>query len=235
MRSTDEQSEADAATDAPKTRRKTGYHHNDLRNAVLAEAIDLIATRNGPHFSMREVAGALGVSHSSVYRHFADKEALLDALTEEAFRMLHIYQLEELAKWPDDALTRLRVLCFSYVRFAQEQRGFFRLLFDNRPDSNASRWGSYDRAAVATLIDAIRRCQDAGILIPGDPSRLAGYMVLAPHGLAHYTSQPRAPGVKSQELQSLMAVEELADLAITPLLRNPPSPEEIAARFFGDA
>lgn len=219
---------------AAKGRRKAGYHHNDLRNAVLAEAIVLVATRNGPHFSLREVGAALGVTHSSVYRHFADKDALLDALTVEAFRTLHQYQQDEIAHSPATPASRLRALCLAYVRFAQEQLGFFRLLFDNRPETEASRRGDFDGAAYQMLVDTIRDCQEDGTLLPGDPRRLAGYLLLAPHGLAHYQSQPRAPGLASKGPLPLMSVEDLADLALVPLLRSPPSPDQIAARFFGD-
>ena len=217
---------------AARGRRKAGYHHNDLRNAVLAEAIALVAARNGPHFSLREVAAALGVTHSSVYRHFADKDALLDALTVEAFRTLHQYQQDEITRSPANPASRLRALCLAYVRFAQEQLGFFRLLFDNRPETEASRRGNFDGAAYQTLVDAIRDGQEDGTLIPGDPHQLAGYLVLAPHGLAHYQSQPRAPGLASKGPLPLISVEALADLAMVPLMRNPPSPDQIAARFF---
>lgn len=223
------------ATARQATRRKSAYHHNDLRNAVLAEALDHVVARNGPHFSLREIASALGVSHSSVYRHFADKGALLDALTAEGFATLRRYQQDVLAGVSDDGLSQLRALCIAYVRFAREKLGFFRLLFDDRPETEASGRGAFDVGAYEFLISLIRRCQDEGHVIAGDPGRISGYLVLAPHGLAHYLSQPRAPGVAPKGPLPLMSAEDLSELALIPLLCHPPPPDSIAKRFFGPA
>ncbi|MEJ2036222.1 MAG: helix-turn-helix domain containing protein [Maritimibacter sp.] len=83
---------------AAKTRKtavtRETYHHNDLPKAVIAKAVELITARGGPDFSLREIATALGVSHSAVYRHFADKTALLNAVTALGFEALGSYQAQ---------------------------------------------------------------------------------------------------------------------------------------------
>lgn len=222
------------ATPKKDGRRKAGYHHNDLRNAVLSEAVDLIGKRNGPHFSLREIAAALGVTHSSVYRHFADKAALLDALTAKGFETLRAYQIAEAARYPEAAHHQLTAYCVAYVRFAREQLGFFRLLFDNRPEGEGTDGGraTFEAEAFTALVALIRRGQEEGYLIDGDPKRIAGYMVLAPHGLAHYLSQPDAPGTNPQGPLPLLPADELGLLASIPVMRNPPDQATIIARFF---
>lgn len=225
-----------ALADDSASPRKTGYHHHNLRNAALAVTIDLIEARNGPHFSLREVAAALGVRHSSVYRHFADKGALLDALTAEGFNALRALQIEESARHPTDSHSQLGALCIAYVRFAREKSGFFRLLFDNRPEGEGEATGrtQFNAEAYDVLVALIRRGQDEGVLIPGDPARIAGYLVLGAHGLAHYLSQPAAPGRSGPAGPiPLMPPEVLAEFALIPLLRRPPTADEVAARFFG--
>lgn len=230
----------DDASDRPDAQaegatRKTGYHHHNLRNAALAVTIDLIERRNGPHFSLREVAAALGVRHSSVYRHFADKAALLDALTAEGFNVLRALQVEECARHDPDVLGQMRAFCIAYVRFAQEKGGFFRLLFENRPEGEGEAAGrsAFNAEAYDALVALIRRGQDEGLLIPGDPGLIAGYLVLGPHGLAHYLSQPKAPGRSPAGPIPFMSAEQLSDFSIIPLLRHPPTPETIAHQFFG--
>lgn len=223
-----------ALADDSASPRKTGYHHHNLRNAALAVTIDLIESRNGPHFSLREVAAALGVRHSSVYRHFADKGALLDALTAEGFNALRALQIEESARHAPDSYNQLRALCIAYVRFAREKTGFFRLLFDNRPEGEGTGAGrsEFNAEAYEALVALIRRGQDEGVLIPGDPARIAGYLVLGSHGLAHYLSQPASPGRSPGAPIPLMPAEVLAEFDLIPLLRNPPRPEEISRRYF---
>ena len=62
------------------------YHHGDLRDALVQAAL-LEAEQGGPEaISIKALAKKLGVSQPAPYRHFADREALLEAVTAEAFR-----------------------------------------------------------------------------------------------------------------------------------------------------
>src|SRR6187401_861642 len=62
------------------------YHHGDLRDALVQAAFQE-AERGGPEaINISALAKKLGVSQPAPYRHFADREALLEAVTAEAFR-----------------------------------------------------------------------------------------------------------------------------------------------------
>src|SRR3954471_19435369 len=64
------------------------YHHGDLRNAFMRAALGLVSTRGVHAFSLREAAREIGVSPSAAYRHFTDKEALLDAVASDGTQRL---------------------------------------------------------------------------------------------------------------------------------------------------
>jgi AcrR family transcriptional regulator len=216
---------------SPKAGKKVGYHHNDLRNALQHAALGFLAERHSPAFSLRELAAALGVSHAAVYRHFADKAALLEALAEHGFSELRRYQEAELARADPGALEQLHALDSAYLRFAEENPGAFWLMFGNRGEevSRAKSREQINAAALKTLIDAIERCQREGQIIPGDPTRIAGYLVMAPHGYACYSNQDLAMiGVTEPMLSPRM----LSEISLIPVLTQPPSPQEIAARYF---
>ena len=66
------------------------YHHGDLRRALLDAALQLVAERGIPDFTLREVARQAGVSHNAPYNHFADKAELVVALTVEGFQKLEV-------------------------------------------------------------------------------------------------------------------------------------------------
>ena len=70
-----------------KPRRAT-YRHGNLKSAALKAATRLVAAAGHEQLSLREVAEAVGVAHRSLYNHFADREALLDAVATEAYTRL---------------------------------------------------------------------------------------------------------------------------------------------------
>ncbi|QFT57939.1 DNA-binding transcriptional repressor AcrR [Sulfitobacter sp. THAF37] len=222
---------------ASKGSRKKAYHHNDLRNALLAEALKLIAERGGPVFSMRELASAVGVTHASAYRHFSDKAALLDALTAEGFRILAACQEEELEGSSDDPLERLNVLGSAYLRFALENKGFFSLMFTAREDEDPEQSSRtlHNEQALSTLVTCIKDCQRAGQIVEGDAIRIAGYIVLATHGLAVYLTQGHHPLGSGKAADFFPGINAVNELSVAPLLVNPPSPRDIARRWFPQA
>jgi AcrR family transcriptional regulator len=212
-------------------RKKGGYHHNDLNRALQDMALDFIAERDGPSFSLRELASALGVTHTAVYRHYADKAALLETLADRGFAALHAYQLQELENASPDPLEQLLALGAAYIRFAQENPGAFSLIFGNRGEEvrRAKAREDNNAAALRTLIDMVVRCQEHGILIAGNPLKMAGYMIMAPHGYACYSTQDRA---KVGAGALALSARKLAEINLIPVLAKPPTPDEITARYF---
>lgn len=220
--------------DASGVVRKSPYHHPNLRQALLDSALQRIAQDGGPRFSLRELAREVGTTHAAVYRHFADRSALLDALTANGFARLAACQQQELDRAAPGALERLVALGIAYIRFAIENPGFFALLFTAREDETTTDSGrdSHSEQVLTTLMDCIRTCQAEGILIPGDPRRLAGFLIMAPHGYAHYVAQRHQPKVSPQNQPIFPAPEVLARIDLIPLLANPPSPAAVARLFF---
>src|SRR6187402_772304 len=69
------------------TRKRPGrYHHGDLRQALLAAALRIIQKEGVAALTLRGVGQDLGVSRTALYRHFADKAALLEAVGTDGFR-----------------------------------------------------------------------------------------------------------------------------------------------------
>lgn len=109
-------------------KKRTTYHHGDLRNAVLDAAETRMNTRAGAEFSVPELARELGVTHGAIYKHFPTKKAIIVALAERALGTFLDFAQRELpppsAGW--DAHPHLVIV---YVRFALEHPGLFRALF----------------------------------------------------------------------------------------------------------
>jgi len=110
---------------SPKSER--AYHHGDLRNALIEAGLAALEAHEGTELSLRALARELGVSANAVYRHFADKEALLSALAAEGFRRFAAEQAaaQAQARQADDPVAT----GMGYVRFAQAHPALFRLMF----------------------------------------------------------------------------------------------------------
>jgi AcrR family transcriptional regulator len=65
-----------------------GYHHGNLREAILKAAIDAIGEKGVSQFSLSELARIVGVTPAAAYKHFVDKEALVGELAQHGFAVL---------------------------------------------------------------------------------------------------------------------------------------------------
>ena len=104
------------------------YHHGDLRAALVGEGLKLVESAGAEAISLREVARAVGVSATSVYRHFPDKRALMTALAQEGVRRLGEAQ-QAAALGVGGGTDAFSAVGCAYVRFALANPGLFRLTF----------------------------------------------------------------------------------------------------------
>jgi len=104
------------------------YHHGDLRAAAIEAGLKLLEERRADDLGLREVARAVGVSATALYRHFPDKAAFLRALAAEGFRRLaEAQRLAAAAAGGGEA--GFGATGRAYVRFALANPALFRLLF----------------------------------------------------------------------------------------------------------
>lgn len=107
---------------------KRAYHHGDLRRALIEAGLELLRSREAESVSLREVAREVGVSATAVYRHFPDKEALLDALAGEGLGLLAAAQ-HAAADAAGGGEAGFIATGVAYVRFALDNPALFRLTF----------------------------------------------------------------------------------------------------------
>lgn len=101
---------------------------NQRRAQILEVARDLFSREGIDETSMRNIAGRAGVSPAVLYRHFADKDALLFALSEAFFDRL-IGAFEAALAGKHDPVDRLRALMRAYIAFGIDYPHEYRLTF----------------------------------------------------------------------------------------------------------
>ncbi|WP_328402161.1 TetR-like C-terminal domain-containing protein [Nocardia sp. NBC_00403] len=122
------------------------------------------------------------MSTDAPYHHFADRAALLAALSTQGFQLLG-NEVTAARAAADTPLRALTARAETYVRFSREHPGHFRLMFRpelSQPDKHSDAMDAGD-AAFAVLVDTVADCVAAGLL-PGDK---ADTIAVAWWGLAH--------------------------------------------------
>ena len=108
------------------------------------------AEQGGPEaINLKALAKKLGVSQPAPYRHFADREALLEAVTAEAFRQFNTI-LRDLIDKPSKQ-SKLSRFAQATLAFGLQRNGIYRLMFASRTMACAAKGSELHNAAMETL------------------------------------------------------------------------------------
>ncbi len=157
-----------------------------LRDELIDAASDLMAEHGSADAAtIRAVARAAGVSAPSVYLHFADRDALVQAVVEQRFHDLTDAVEAAIAGAGAEAGATERLIagCRGYVDYGLTHPGHYRVLFDTPIRSFADETASAATVAFGTLVDGVAAAQAAGEATPGDAFTLAATVWTAMHGM----------------------------------------------------
>ena len=161
------------------------YHHGNLRRGLLDEALATIRAEGVDRLTLREIGTRLGVSRTALYRHFADKRALLAAVATEGFRTLRQH-LE--AAWAEGGRNRaaFEAMGTAYIRFAIANSSHYRVMFGGSIDPKVCgpELAAEAAGAFQALVDALSSLQRAGIVRADDTLTTARYVWAVVHGVS---------------------------------------------------
>jgi AcrR family transcriptional regulator len=195
----------------PARKSRHSYHHGDLRDALVQAAL-AEAEQGGPEaISIKALAKTLGVSQPAPYRHFADREALLVAVTAEAFRQFNAVLRQAVAA--PSRRSKLSRLAQAALVFGLERSGIYRLMFASQTMACADEDSELHAAAhetFALLLDALDGPRD--VLRERHAlqiwASLHGVVMLAQQGLL----TGKSINVSREELVEDMVAQTLASL-----------------------
>src|SRR3981189_25988 len=116
------------AGNGPGQRR--GYHHGNLREALIEAALDLIARKGPAGFTFAEAARWAGVSSAAPYRHFRDRDALI---ADVALRGLELFTAPLDRPWNDggpDPFAAFESVGRAYLAFARDEPAYYSAMFE---------------------------------------------------------------------------------------------------------
>lgn len=113
------------------TKMKEHYHHGNLKKELIEVGIRIISEEGFEHLSLRNISKQCGVSHNAIYRHFDNKEQMIDCCRD--------YVTESLTECLSNSIDgsdmadpdTMKTLGFSYIHFYRDHPTYFSFLYRN--------------------------------------------------------------------------------------------------------
>jgi len=192
--------------------KKKTYHHGDLKNALIKAGVEILAKDGVSGLSLRKVALKAGVSHAAPYAHFADKQALIAAISTEGFRQLYERVSGVAEKYQGQPEKQLTEAAWAYVQFAMDDRDRFKVMFSgvlekekDYPDFVVESQRNFQ--LVKSIVEAN---QASGRLRGGDSALVA----LSAWGIIHGFLMLLLEGQISHAVLEKMSLRELVEFQL---------------------
>jgi AcrR family transcriptional regulator len=199
-------------------RAERGYHHGNLKEALLQAALNLIAQKGAAGFTFADAARMAGVSPAAPYRHFRDRDELLASIAQRGFEQ---FEQQLTQAWDDgrpDTVTAFERVGKAYLRFAREEPALYAAMFESGlpVDSNPTLQAASERA-FAIIRAAAERL--AALAPPGVPRPPAMMMALHIWSMSHGVASLFGRGDAARR-KLPMSPEELLEAEVLIYLRG---------------
>lgn len=162
------------------------------REKILKAADRIFREEGLSQVTTRRIAAELGITAMAIYRHFKNKDALLQALVNSGFELWERRLAAAIAK--KKPYQRLVNALRAYREFAVEERRYFKLMYltpRGRVPLAPVSLSASPSPAFSLVIAAVQKCMETGELAPSDPAQTILLIWSAAHGLTalHFTGR----------------------------------------------
>lgn len=187
---------------------KQGYHHGNLRQALVEAALRLIEAQGPTGFTLSEAAKSAGVTPAAVYRHFAGREDLIAECARQGYAIFADVMEHAWNDGQPSALAGFGATGRAYLAFARKFPGHYMAMFESGISPNRSpELAAGARRAEAVVLratEALSRHIPEGRRPP--PSMVAAHIRAMSHGVvelyARHTPGTQAPFSPEDLLES---------------------------------
>ena len=137
---------------------RRGYHHGNLREALINAALNLIAQKGPAGFTFADAARWAGVSSAAPYRHFRDRDALLADVAQRGFELFEAHLEKAWAGGKPEPFRAFENVGRAYLGFARNEPAYYSAMFEGGValDSDAGL-----RLASERAFGVLRRASEA--------------------------------------------------------------------------
>jgi AcrR family transcriptional regulator len=208
------------------------YHHGDLKNALIAAGVEILAKEGLSGLSLRKVAERAGVSHNAPYSHFPDKQSLIAAISTEGFKQLYAELGAAISSYPNDPKRQLQEGACAYAQFAMNHTDTFKIMFSGvlEKEKEYPAFVEISQKTFERVVDVVRACQAIGVLrsvrtIPPEMTAVALW------GQIHGIISLMLEGQISHTVLDRFGIREIILFAIDQIVITPTVPKTPPKRF----
>ena len=177
---------------------KAGYHHGNLREALVQTALKLIEERGPTGFTLSEAARAAGVTPAAVYRHFGGREDLIAEVALQGYELFAELLEFAYAGGKPSALAAFEKTGRAYLAFARKYPGHYIAMFESGVALNGS--SDLARASNRALGVLEKAASELSRHIPAErrppPAMFAAHIWAMSHGVVELFARG-SPGTRS--------------------------------------
>ncbi len=172
-------------------RGRKGYHHGNLREALVEAALKLISEKGPGGLTFADAARAAGVSAAAPYRHFRDRDELMANVALKGFERFGAVLSKAWADGTPDVFTALNALGRAYLGFARDEPAMFAAMFESGLVlSEHSEVAAAADLAFDVLLSACEALAQAAPLEKRPPARMMALHIWSlSHGIASLFSR----------------------------------------------
>ena len=167
-------------TESPSTE-KVGSRETET--AILEAARNLLAEGGLNALSMRAVASQVGLSATAIYHWFDGKEDLVDRVVQHGFQRSEAYMWKAIEELPAGSMDRVAALGEAYIRFALENREYFKIIFAIQTPTPRHIDDVPGKGGYRVLRQCVIEAMDAGNIRRTDPDMVVLFLWSVVHGL----------------------------------------------------
>ncbi len=195
---------------------KQGYHHGNLRQALVEAALDLIAGQGPTGFTLSEAAKAADVTPAAVYRHFAGRDDLIAEVARQGYDIFAALMEFAYNDGKPTALAAFEATGRAYLAFARKYPGHYKAMFESGLSLNAhpdlALVAQKARSVLETAAESLSQHMPPGKRPPA--SMFSAHIWAMSHGVVELFMRG-APGA-----QSPFSPEDLLETGIGIYLRG---------------
>ncbi|MGL4820186.1 MAG: TetR/AcrR family transcriptional regulator [Bacilli bacterium] len=164
---------------------KEKFHHGDLRSDLIRQGLVVLNDEGLENLSLRKVAKLCGVSHTAPYKHFENKEALVQAISDEVRDRFVAALQKAVDQYPGRPYEQVGALGAYYVTFMVENPDYMKFLFLNSSIETICYADGQFLKSEEMAFEIFKNCAEAMFREAGLPPAVYGMNVLTMWSVVH--------------------------------------------------